>query len=86
MARNEFLKKDVLTEEVRQRIIALDNLAQERGQTLAQMALAWLLKDEAVTSVVVGASSVSQLRDNLEALRQTDFTDEELDRIDCILG
>ncbi len=85
MARNAFLKKDVLTDKVLERIVSLGGLAQERGQTLAQMALAWLLKDEAVTSVIVGASSVNQLQNNLEALRQTDFTTEELERINCIL-
>lgn len=56
----------------------------ERGQTLAEMALAWLLKDDRVTSVLVGASSVEQLLDNLKALNNISFTSEELERIESI--
>lgn len=63
----------------------LDQIAAERGQTLAQMALAWLLKDRRVTSVLVGASSVKQLDENLDALKCSSFSDEELFRIDNIL-
>ena len=57
-------------------------MAEERGQTLAQMALAWALRDERVTSVIVGASSVAQLDDNLGALDTLHFDDAELTRID----
>ena len=57
-------------------------MAKERGQTLAQMALAWLLRDERVTSVLVGASSVEQLDDNLLAVKNLEFSDDELAKID----
>ena len=60
-------------------------IAAERGQTLAEMALAWLLKDPRVTSVLIGASSVAQLRDNLKALSSPDFTSVEIDIIEAIL-
>ncbi len=63
------------------RIRGLNDLAQRRGQTLAEMALAWLLRDERVTSVIIGASSVEQIADNLHALQNPDFTDEELAEI-----
>ena len=61
---------------------ALNEIAQERGQKLAQMALQWALRDKRVTSAVVGASSVEQLDMNLDALSGAPFTDEELRRID----
>lgn len=63
----------------------LNELAEQRGQTLAQMALAWILKDERVTSVLIGASSVQQLDDNISMLNQLDFSQEELDLIESIL-
>ena len=56
----------------------LNDLAEQRGQTLAEMALAWLLKDNRVTSVIIGASSVTQLKDNLKALDNAEFTPDEL--------
>lgn len=84
IARGGFLKKESLTEAALQKIRRLNALAQRRGQTLAEMALAWLLKDAAVTSVIVGASSVEQLADNLKALRSTAFDAEELQEIDAI--
>ena len=68
-----FLQKNDITEERLQQITALNNLAQEREQTLAQMAIAWLLKDKRVTSVLVGASSVEQLLQNLESINNLDF-------------
>ena len=61
---------------------ALNELAQERGQSLAQLALAWLLRDDRVTSVLIGASSVAQLDDNLAALDNLSFSADELARID----
>ena len=70
MAQGRFLKREVLTEAVLEKIKALDRVAAERGQTLAEMSLAWVLKDELVTSVIIGASSVAQLEDNLKALRK----------------
>ena len=84
MSHNAFLKKDTLTPAPLQRIKALNAIAARRGQTLAEMALAWLLKDEAVTSVIIGASSVAQLADNLKAIGNTAFTQEELEEIDNI--
>lgn len=85
-ARNASLKSNTITEETLGKIRALNQMAQERGQSLAQMALAWDLKDDLVTSVIIGASSVSQLEDNLKALNNTHFSPEELQRIDSILG
>ena len=64
---------------------ALNRIALERGQTLAQMAIAWLLKDARVTSVLIGASSVAQLNDNLQAQKMLYFADEELEAIEAIL-
>ncbi|MCT3834707.1 aldo/keto reductase [Elizabethkingia anophelis] len=80
-----FLQKNDITEERLQQITALNNLAQEREQTLAQMAIAWLLKDKRVTSVLVGASSVEQLLQNLESINNLDFSPNELQQIEEIL-
>ena len=85
-ARNASLKSNTITEETLGKIRALNQMAQDRGQSLAQMALAWDLKDDLVTSVIIGASSVAQLEDNLKALNNTHFSPEELQRIDSILG
>ena len=79
-----FLQKSALTPEKLQQIRDLNDLAAERGQTLAEMALAWLLHDGMVTSVLVGASRPQQLLDNIGALRNTTFSDEELRRINEI--
>lgn len=86
IARGGFLKKEQLTEEVLKKITALNAIAQQRGQTLAEMALAWLLKDNLVTSVIIGASSVGQMADNLKALENTTFRPEELEAIHTILS
>ena len=72
------LKKEALTDEVLKKIKALNELAIRRGQTLAEMALAWILKDDLVTSVIIGASSVGQLADNLKAIDNTAFSAEEI--------
>lgn len=85
MARDGFLKKEVLSNEMLAKIVALNNVAANRGQSLAEMALAWLLKDELVTSVLVGASSVAQLDKNLKAVKNTTFDAEELMQIEEIL-
>jgi L-glyceraldehyde 3-phosphate reductase len=61
---------------------ALNELAQRRGQTLAQMAIAWTLRDPRVTSSLIGARTVEQLEDSLGALKRLDFSDEELAEID----
>ena len=79
-----FLKESALTAERLEQIRALNELAAERGQSLAQMALAWVLKDGVVTSVLIGASRPEQVLDNLKAIRNTGFTAEELRRIDQI--
>ncbi len=84
-AKEVFLHRSDLTPERLAQIARLNAIAAERGQTLAEMALAWLLKDCRVTSVLVGASSVAQLRDNLKALASPDFTTGEFDAIETIL-
>lgn len=81
-----FLKKEALTGERQQALRDLNDIAAKRGQSLAQMSIAWLLKDLRVTSVLTGASSVSQLKDNLQALKNITFTDEELELIDKTAG
>ncbi len=80
------LQREQVTAEKVQKATLLNELAQRRGQTLAEMALAWLLRDERVTSVLVGASSVTQLKDNLKALDKTTFTADELAEIERILN
>lgn len=80
-----YLKEREITEERLNKIRKLNQLAEERGQTLAQMALAWILRDGRVTSVLIGASKVSQIEENTAALNNLDFTQEELKRIDVIL-
>ena len=68
------------------KVAKLNELAKERGQSLAQMALAWVLRRDEVASVLIGASRVSQLEDNVAALDKLEFSTEELARIDAILG
>jgi L-glyceraldehyde 3-phosphate reductase len=82
MAENSSLSHDLLTEQNVAHIRALDTLARGRGQSLAQMALAWCLRDPRMTSIVAGASSVAQLEENLAALDGLDFSAEELAEID----
>ena len=79
-----FLQKESLTEERHSALLQLNEIAKNRGQSLAQMSIAWLLKNPVVTSVLIGASSVTQLKDNLQSLDNIDFTDEELKLIDEI--
>lgn len=79
-----FLREDSLTEERLSQIRDLNDLAQQRDQTLAEMALAWLLHDDAVTSVLVGASRPQQVLDDIAAMDNTAFSDEELAKIDEI--
>ena len=73
-----------MTDETLKKIKALNEVATQRGQTLAEMALAWLLKDDMVTSVIIGASSVAQLNDNLQSIKNTKFTAEEIEKINQI--
>ncbi len=76
-----FLKESALTDEKLEKIRGLSKIAARRGQTLAEMALAWILKDSAVTSVLIGASKPSQILDNIKALDNTSFSAEELEEI-----
>ncbi|PKQ31992.1 MAG: aldo/keto reductase [Actinobacteria bacterium HGW-Actinobacteria-2] len=82
-AQDKSLSTDLLTEQNLTHIRALNDLAAERGQTLAQMAIAWALRDERVTSALIGASSVKQLEDSLGAVSNLSFSDAELERIDA---
>lgn len=79
-----FLKQDILTEKKLDQIRRLNNIALNRGQTLAQMALSWVLKDSEVTSVLIGASKPSQIIENVGIVHKIEFTDEELRMIDEI--
>ena len=81
-----FLKESTLTEEKLEQIRALNAIAAARGQTLAEMALAWILKDGQVTSVLIGASRPEQILDDLKALDNTAFTPDELRAIDAASG
>lgn len=80
-----FLQKNQVTEEVINKVKALNEIAEKRGQSLAQMAIAWLLKDERITSVLIGASSMDQLDQNLMSLNNLHFEAFELKEIDNIL-
>ncbi|MBQ2362874.1 MAG: aldo/keto reductase [Bacteroidaceae bacterium] len=84
IAHGGHLKKEALTETTLRRISALNEVAKRRGQTLAEMALAWILKDDMVTSVIVGVSSTAQLEKNLKAISNTTFSSEELQEIENI--
>ena len=84
MAAGRSLRSDVLTDAMLERLRTLNDIARQRGQTLAEMALAWLLRDKRVTSVIVGASSAAQIEDNLRALENAAFSDDELARIDAL--
>ncbi len=81
-AKDFSLKKDSLTPEMIRTLEKLDEIAKGRGQSLAQMALAWVLNDNRVTSVIVGASSVEQLKANMQSIRNTEFSEEEIGMID----
>jgi len=81
-SRHGSLSPKLLTDEAMEKIRALNEIAQGRGQTLAQMALAWTLRDPRMTSTLVGASSVEQLESNVAAIDNLDFTDDELSEID----
>lgn len=82
---NPFLTKNSISDEVLSKIKSLNELAINRNQSLAQMAISWLLKDKRVSSVLVGASSSEQLKNNLQSLENLIFSDEELSSIDVIL-
>ena len=82
MAKGASLKQEMLTPTLTDALKSLQELALRRGQSLAQMALAWILNDSRVTSVIIGASSTTQLEYNLKALKNTDFTVEELQYVE----
>ena len=80
-----FLKKSTITPELVNILVTLDNLAQSRGQSLAQMSLSWVLRDPRITSALIGASSVSQLENSLVCLSNLEFSDAELTEIDSLM-
>ena len=80
-----YLDKEIITPELITKVKKLNELAESRGQSLAQMAISWLLKDERITSVLVGVSKVSQLQDNISSLKKLEFSDNELEQIERIL-
>jgi L-glyceraldehyde 3-phosphate reductase len=80
--RGNYLSEDMITEENLTRVRALNEIARQRGQSLAQMAIAWVLRDPRVTSALLGASSVDQLEQNVAALERPDFDPGELEEID----
>lgn len=79
---NSSMGKNAVTEELRDRLNKLNEMAAKRGQTLAQMALAWILREGKVTSALIGASRVEQIEENVKAIENLEFTKEELDEID----
>lgn len=81
-----FLKETAVTEETLRKVCALNAIAKERGQSLAQMALAWILRDGDITSVLIGASRASQILDNIGMLENMQFCQEELEKIEDILA
>jgi L-glyceraldehyde 3-phosphate reductase len=85
MRTSMFLSESDLDQDTLKVVMSLNRIAADRGQSLAQLALAWALRDERMTSLIVGASSVGQLEDNLGALRHLDFSAPELDAIDAEL-
>ncbi|WP_163543761.1 L-glyceraldehyde 3-phosphate reductase [Occultella kanbiaonis] len=85
-SQHKSLNPDQLTEQALAKIRALNEIASDRGQSLAQLALAWGLRDERVTSVLIGASSVGQLEDSLGALDNLEFSGDELEAIEAVLG
>jgi L-glyceraldehyde 3-phosphate reductase len=80
-----FLQVEQVTEKVIKKVAELKKIAEKRGQTIAQMALAWVLSDERVTSALIGASRPEQIEENVKALDNLDFTEKELSQIDGIL-
>ena len=85
-ARDFFLRKKDVSESLLTNVKALNQVARERGQSLAEMAVAWVLRDPRVTSALVGTSKVSQVDDNVAALKNLKFTADELRAIDGVLA
>lgn len=80
------LSRDSINEEMLSKITQLNELASERNQSLAQMSLAWVLREGKVTSALIGASKVEQIEENVKALNNLEFTNKEISRIDAILS
>jgi L-glyceraldehyde 3-phosphate reductase len=85
-SKSPFLKADTITEPVLQKVRALNEVAAQRGQSLAQMAIAWTLRDPRVTSALIGASRPEQIVENVAAAKRTDFSAQELESIEKILS
>ncbi len=85
-SRNQFLKKGNITPAILEKVAALNGVAENRGQTLAQMALSWVLRDNKVTTVLIGASRPEQIEDNVGIISRLHFTEGERDRIEEILS
>lgn len=83
---NGALEKNVLTKQILNKVHHLNKIAQQRGQNLAQMALAWILKDQRITSLIMGASKPEQVTDSIQCLKNYDFTADELNAIEEILS
>lgn len=81
-----FLKKENLTEAMLIKLLGLNEIAKSRNQTLSQMALSWILRDGKVTSVLIGASKPSQIKENIQSVSKTVFTDSELSQISAIIA
>ena len=84
--RNHFLKESQITPELMAKVSALNEIAKQRGQTLAEMALAWVLRQDKVTTVLIGASKVEQIVDNVKIVENLAFSQEELDAIEAVLA
>jgi L-glyceraldehyde 3-phosphate reductase len=80
-----FLQKSTVTPELVKKLVKLDSIAQKRGQSLAQMSLSWVLRDPRITSALIGASSVPQLKNSLACLSNLEFSDSELNEIDALM-
>lgn len=85
-SREHFLKTKDITNELINKLEALNKIAENRSQSLAQMSIAWILKNDLVTTVLIGASKKAQILENIEALKNTSFSEEELKQIDTILS
>ena len=83
--RNHFLKEEQITQELREKLRALDKIAKNRGQSLAEMALSWLLRSGRLTSVLTGSSRAEQIAENVKILNHLDFSDDELSAIESVL-
>jgi L-glyceraldehyde 3-phosphate reductase len=83
--RNHFLKEEQITQELREKLRALDEIAKNRGQSLAEMALSWLLRSGRLTSVLTGSSRAEQIAENVKILNHLDFSDDELSAIESVL-